>query len=111
MTSGLPVAPVNAAPDTGLIRLVAVPWPTASNSELGRFVMMEMTCAVVSWLGALGGSGVVYQRMTRNAAISTARPPTTAAGITHEGVPATGLRIDARVAAFRTGGRLLTIPW
>src|SRR5690242_11023287 len=110
MTSGLPVAPVRVEPDMGLIRLVAVPFPTVSNSELGRFVMIDITCAVVSGLGAFGGSGVVYQRMTRNAAISTARPATTAAGMTHAGVPATGLRTGARVAPFRTGRRLLTIP-
>src|SRR4029077_18682590 len=111
ITSGLPVAPVSVEPDMGLIRLLAVPCPTVSNSELGRLVMIEITCAVVSALGAFGGSGVVYQRMTRNAAIRTARPATTAAGITHVGVPATGLRTGARVTPFRTGRRLLTTPW
>src|ERR1700740_3563722 len=112
MTSGLPVGPVSVEPDTGLIRvLLAVPCPTASKSELGRFVMIAMTCAVVSGLGAFGGSGVVYQRMTKNGGTSTARPATTAAGITHEGVPATGLRTGVRVAPFGADRRVLTIPW
>src|SRR5260370_15087416 len=110
-TSGLPVTPVSVEPDTGLTRLLAVPCPTASKSELGRFVMIDMTCAVVSWLGAFGGSGVVYQRMTRNAPISTPTPATTAAGITHDGLPATGLRAGVRVAPFPAGRRPLTIPW
>jgi hypothetical protein len=51
---------------------------------------VETIAAVVFGLGAGGGSGVVYQRITRKPAITTASPATTAAGMTHTGVPATG---------------------
>ena len=95
-------------PDTGLIRLFAVPWPTASNSDAGRPVIIETTTVVVSWLSGFGGSGVVYQWMTQNAAIKTAMPATTATGITQAGVPATGLRSGV---ARRTGRFALTTPW
>ncbi len=76
--------------------MFAVPWPTALNSDAGKPVIWETTAAVVSWLGALGGTGVVYQRTTKNAATTSAIPTTTAAGVTHTGVLDTGLRIGRR---------------
>src|SRR5436190_14089615 len=88
------------------MRLLAVPWPIDSNSEEGRVVIWLTTTAVVSELSGGGGAGVVYQRMTRNAATSSAMPATTAAGATHAGVPATGLRMGALRpddACLRTG--------
>ena len=45
---------------TGLIRLLAVPWPTLSNSDAGRLVIWDTTCCVVSTEGGVGVIGVVY---------------------------------------------------
>ena len=77
------------------MRLFAVPWPMASNSDEGRPVIWVSTTCVVSVLSGFGGAGVVYQRMTRNVATSRAMTASTAAGATQTGVPATGLRIGA----------------
>ena len=66
--------------------------PTASNSDVGRLVIDETTAALEPELSGGCGSGVTYQRMRKNAATSTASPATMAAGATHTGVRATGLR-------------------
>ena len=69
-----------------------MPGPTASNSDAGRLVIDETTAALEPELRGGGGSGVTYQRIRKNAATSTASPATIAAGATHTGVRATGLR-------------------
>src|SRR6266536_2873312 len=61
-TCGLPVAPVRTAPVAGLMRLLAEPCPTVSNSDAGTLVICVISAASVSGDGLARGSGVVYQR-------------------------------------------------
>ena len=68
--------------------------------------MAETTCRVASMASGGGATGVVYHRMTRNAATSTASAPTTATGASQEGLRDTGFRIARLIGV----GRLIRSP-
>ena len=55
--------------------------------------MLDTTCGVASTVSGGGATGVVYQRMTKNAATRRATAATTATGATQGGVTDTGFRM------------------
>ncbi len=71
-------------------------------------VIAATTFWVASTFRGGGGTGVVYQRIRRNAPTSKAMPATTARGVTHAGVRETGFRIG--LARF-AGCRPIRSPW